>query len=442
MYVSKIKKILSLIVVICLLLNINIYASEDSTDEAINYINNIREELEIRTINFNKELTQSAEYHSKYMSINDNFSTIEESGNKYYKGRYSWDRASYNKYFNPYIAEFISNTVKTKKEGIIDFINNPYSRIVFLDPLYNHIGIGQYEEMYTFDLGGKSRVLNKYEKIAIYPYDNMENVPVKWENHYKIDPYKELKGDHSSNALPITLSYYSDKYKIKAIYSNEIELINLDTKEPVETKIILPQDDKNLDNSLIILPLESLEYNTTYEVRINVDYKFENNITRKKLDYKVNFSTQRKEITLNRGKFTEYLVKSLDLEILNPKKIFKDIDIELNNAKYIYTAYKNNLISGYGDNTFRADLDITKEQVLTILVRAYEKNNGEIKLDKKINYYNNEGISKWAIEYIMKAEKLELITNKKEVNYQDQITYSQYQDIIKLYKKIVEKEYK
>lgn len=437
---NKIRNILtltSLIIVIVISCRMNIYASEDSINEAINYINNIRENMELNPLNNNKNLKKSAEYHSKYMSINDSFSTIEESGNKYYKGRYRWDRASYNKYFNPYIAEFISNSISNTKEGVINFINNPYSRIIFLDPLYEHIGIGQYEEMYTFDLGGKSRELDKEEKTSIYPYNNMENVPVTWENKYKIDPYRELKGEYNNPSLPITFSYYFDKYKIKNIKCNQIKMTNLDTNKTIKTEIILPQDDKYLVNSIIVLPLETLEYNSTYEVTINIDFRFENNLTKKNREYKVSFSTEGKDIPLTRGKFTEYIVKSLELEIMNPKKTFKDIDIKSNKSKYIYTAYKNNLVSGYSNNTFKPNKYITKEQVLTILVRAYEKKYGEIKLENKIKYNSNFNISSWAKEYVMKADKIGLITKELNDNYQDETNYIQYQKLIEQYKKIV-----
>ncbi|WP_113672977.1 S-layer homology domain-containing protein [Vallitalea guaymasensis] len=440
MIIKNIKKVLYLIIAVSIICNINIYASEDKPDEAIEYINGIREKVSVRSIENSKQLESSAANHSKYMSVNNNFSLIEESGNKYYRGRYSWDRASYYSYFNPYITEFINNNLDSYKNGVVDLINNPYSRISFLDPLYQHIGMGSYKDMYTYDLGGKSRDLTvKNKKIVIYPYDKMENVPITWENNYKINPYRDLDIESSNVGLPITLSYYSDKNKIRRIYNNDIKLENEDKGFEVKTKIILPQDDKYIDNSLIILPLKKLEYNTNYQVSINVDFIFQNSTipSEKKSKYTVNFKTEAKDNPLDRAKFTEYLVKALKIDILEPKEVFKDIDIKSNDAKYIYTAYKNDLVSGFGDDTFRPNQNITKEQVYTLLIRAYEKENGEIKLNEYKSYsYSYHSVSNWAVNYMKKAEEIGLLSRVRSNELKGEITESEYKRIINLYQEI------
>jgi hypothetical protein len=422
-----------------MIFNINIYAYEDNPIKGINYINDIREKLDIRIIENNKDLEQSAQIHSKYMSINDWYSTIEESGNKYYRGRYSWDRASYYYYFNPYVTEFISNNISNMKEGIIDLINNPYSRIAFLDPLYNHIGMGNYENMYTFDLGGKSRDLTtKNKKITIYPYDNMEDVSISWINNYKIDPYRKLDKQYNNVGLPITLSYYSDKVKIKKIYPQNIILKNKDKNIEIKTEILLPQDDKYIDNSLIILPLEPLSYDTNYEVKINVDFVFKNEDFPSEKNFKdvIKFKTKAKNKLLNRAKFTEYIVKELEFDILEPEEVFTDIDMKSENCKYIYTAYKNRLVSGYGDNTFRPNNNITKEQAYTLLIRYYEQNFGEIDIKDSSKNYSHYLVSDWAIPYIKKAEKIGIITTDKKNSLKKEITESEYEKIINLYNNI------
>jgi hypothetical protein len=440
--IKNIKKILYLIIAISIICNINIYASEDKQDEAIEYINEIREKVSVRPIENSKQLESSAANHSKYMSVNNKFSLIEESGNKYYRGRYSWDRASYYSYFNPYITEFINNNLVSYKNGVVDLINNPYSRISFLDPLYQHIGMGSYEDMYTFDLGGKSRDLTvKNKKIVIYPYDNMENVPITWENNYKISPYRALDIESSNVGLPITLSYYSDKNKIRRIYDNNIKLENKDKGIEVRTKIILPQDDKYIDNSIIILPLKKLEYNTNYQILIDVDFIFQKSTipSEKKSKYIIDFKTESRYNFLDRAKFTKYLVKALKIDILEPKEVFNDIDIKSDSTRYIYTAYKNYLVSGFGDGTFRPNENITKEQVYTLLIRAYEKKNGEIELNDYKSYsytYSYYSVSNWAINYIKKAEKIGLLNNFKSNELKGEITELEYKKLINLYQEI------
>lgn len=436
---NNIKKIVCLILLISTICNINIYASEQKPDEAIKYINAIRKNMNIRPLENNKQLESSASNHSKYMAINESFSLIEESRNKFYRGRYSLDRASYYSYFNPYITEFISNNFDSYKSGVIDLMNNPYSRISFLDPLYQHIGMGTYDKMYTFDLGGKSRDTNR--KIIIYPYDKMTNVPVSWNNNYSINPYSNVDGTYNNVGLPITLSYYSDTQKIRRIYSNNIELVNKDNGNKVKIKVILPQDDKYIDKSLIILPLEKLQYDTNYEVNINVNFIFQNSTSiSENHKYRISFRTEQKDKSLNRAEFTEYLVKALDIELLEPRKVFKDVD---NNyyAKYIYTAYKKNLVSGFGDNTFRPQKNITKEQVYTLLIRAYEKEKGEIKLYNYKPYsYSYYNVSGWAVNYIRKAEKIGLLDTVRSNELKEDITEEEYKRIIKKFEEIYNKD--
>lgn len=193
--------------------NIHSYAEDYDRHDALNEINQIREAIGIQPLENNSKLEQAAGTHSKYMSVNSSFSLIEENGNKYYRGRYSWDRASYFYYSNPYITEFIHNQLESLQQGIKDFINNPYSRVTFLDPLYEHIGMGNYKDMYTYDLGGQSRDIENNKILAIYPYDQMEAVPVSWTNNYKIDPYRELDDDYELVGVPITLTYFSNSKK-------------------------------------------------------------------------------------------------------------------------------------------------------------------------------------------------------------------------------------
>ncbi|GKX30325.1 hypothetical protein SH1V18_28050 [Vallitalea longa] len=433
---KNIKKIVCLILFISTICNINIYASEQKPDEAIKYINDIRQNMNIRPVENNKQLESSASNHSKYMCINESFSLIEESRNKFYRGRYSLDRASYYSYFNPYITEFISNDFDSYKNGVIDLINNPYSRISFLDPLYQHIGMGKYEKMYTYDLGGKSRDTNR--KIIIYPYDKMLDVPISWKNNYMINPYRKINGEYNDVGLPITLSYYSDTQKIRRIYNNNIEVVNKDNGSKVKVKVILPQDDKYLDKSLIILPLEKLEYDANYEVNINVNFIFQNSTSvSENRKYKINFRTEQKDKLIDRAEFTEYLVKALDIKLLEPRKVFKDVDVNSYYAKYIYTAYKKNLVSGFGDNTFLPLKNITKEQVYTLLIRSYEQEKGEIKLNNYKPYsYNYYNVSSWAVSYIRKAEKIGLLDTVKSNELKEEITEEEYKRIIKKFQEI------
>ncbi len=418
--------------------NIHSYAEDYDRHDALNEINQIREAIGIQPLENNSKLEQAAGTHSKYMSVNSSFSLIEENGNKYYRGRYSWDRASYFYYSNPYITEFIHNQLESLQQGIKDFINNPYSRVTFLDPLYEHIGMGNYKDMYTYDLGGQSRDIENNKILAIYPYDQMEAVPVSWTNNYKIDPYRELDDDYELVGVPITLTYFSNSKKIKGMHAEEVSLVNTANDKEVKTKIILPQDDKYLTNTLMILPLESLEYKTTYALSLKADFIFRNSYTQSDENNKIDiqFTTENKDIPLTRGSLVEYLVKDLNFDLVEPKTMFKDIDTDSEQAKYVYTAFQRNLINGYSDNTFRPNVNITREQVYTLLIRALEMRIGNDKISDEKDKIRSNKVSSWAIPYINKAYNIGLITVDTTIDFKGEISLNEYNEIMSDYLKI------
>lgn len=413
----------------------SIHSSAEDYDRrhALKTINQVREDMGIKPLEKNSKLEQAANTHSKYMSVNNSFSLIEENGNHYYRGRYSWDRASYFYYSNPFITEFIHNQLDSIQQGIQDFMNNPYSRVTFLDPLYEHIGMGNYKDMYTYDLGGQSRDISGDKLLAVYPYDQMEDVPISWENNYKIDPYRQVDGVKGAVGVPITITYYSASKKIKTMDVQDVSLVNTTDHQSVKTEVILPQDDKYLTNTLMILPLEALDLETTYALTLNADFTFRNGYAKvdKHNKIEVHFSTEKRDIPLTRGILVEHLVKDLDYELLIPNTMFEDIDKESELAKYIYTAYHNSLINGYHDNTFRPNVNITKEQVYTVLIRALEKRIGQNKLDIKKSNVRFYHASSWAVVYLNKAYAIGLVSEDSSVNFTEGISLKEYKEVMK-----------
>lgn len=413
------------------------YGADYDRDNALEYVNTIRYNLGIGPLENNQKLEQSATFHSKYMAINDSFSPIEENGNKYYRGRYSWDRASYFYYGEPYIMEFIHDNLESIYKGTVDFINNPYSRVTFLDPLYQHIGIGSHKEMYTYDLGGESRNIDGEKILAIYPYDGMEDIAISWKNNYKINPYRELEDNYEPAGLPITVTYYSNNHKIKTMKVSNMSLTNTRTKKQVQAKVILPQDDKYLTNTLIILPLEPYDYETTYELDMEVAYTFRssNKVIDQDDQIELTFVTEKRDMPLTRGDFVEQLVKDLDYEIQTSKKTYKDIDKQSEEAPYIYTAYERNLVKGYSDNTFRPELRVTREQVYVVLMRALEMRMGSDKIKPSTKYQASKA-SSWAQDYIKKAYTVGLLKIDETINYNGYMMQHEYEKLISDFLKI------
>jgi transcriptional regulator with XRE-family HTH domain len=113
---------------------------------------------------------------------------------------------------------------------------------------------------------------------------------------------------------------------------------------------------------------------------------------------------------------TEEIVKALGYPLLDASKMtFSDVDINSVRAKYIYTAFYNNIIFGQSDELFAPDLNITRQEAYTILVRAFEA-----KIGRSIQYFEESPIndymnlSPWAMDNkcILKAAGVGfLVTN-------------------------------
>lgn len=439
-----------ILVIVTLIVNMGFvsYANDDETERTIEYINLIRQAMNLPLVQTDTKLKSAATTHNKYMYYNNAFSSIEESGNLYFRGRYPWDRTSYYLYTKPNIYELISNTNKTYTEGINAFLNNPYSRVALLDPVYTDVGMNVFEGYYTYDLGGDKR-LQDYQ--IVYPYNQQTMVPINWTNQYSISPYDPFKLSPEGCGIPITYTYYSDNLKVKQFKNIEVTLIHKLVNKEIKCEILTPDSDRYLKSSIIILPTEKYTYSTTYELKINMDIEFSNGTTQK-VDYTGTFMTQASDTVtinsqtfLNRSKFTEEIVKSLGYDLVEPFEVkFHDIDIKSVNAKYIYTAYLHGIISGFTDEKlgleFRPDLNISREQAYAMLIRAYESKFGKIFVDKTLSISDYKDISKWAVDegVIEDANQLGiLVVTDNKLKPKEYLTINEFDQIMKKYNEAI-----
>lgn len=156
------RKISLFCVILLLLVNTSLYANptEDTliqSDEVLRTvvsINNDRQALNLDPLFIKDELKEMSLTHSKYMYHNDSVSSIEESDLLYYRGRYPWDRADYAMYDKNFVYEYVGIDYVNYLEGYSEMISNPVTRYAALNPMYTDIGMGVYENCFTFDFGG------------------------------------------------------------------------------------------------------------------------------------------------------------------------------------------------------------------------------------------------------------------------------------------------
>ena len=413
------RKLISLILLTAVLMSAAVYAAEDEPvydeiERTVNGLNEIREIMGLPSFKVSETLKIMAGTHTKYMTYNNRFSIVEESDKEYFRGRYPWDRAVYYQYGQDYVYEFILKDVINYQDGIDEIIADPVSRSVIFDPMYNEIGMNIDEGLSTVDVGGSG-----YEGSSFYtyPYNKQIDVPVSWQGDNISAIYGDKEMPDGSIGFPITVNYYGGD--IESVRNLSIKLTNKNTGRMVDFDVIEPGEYYLLINTLSVLPKEPLEYDTDYELEVRysiIDNNERSNFHHRTYEFTTvenDFQTVKSSF-ITRGRFTELLIRNDDsIKLLEPLEFrFTDVDISTPQSIYIYTASYEGLIEGFPDGTFGPELNITKDQAYTIIVKAFEKNNEDVIItDESIlnKYKDKEDIKPWAVPNIMKAAELGIL---------------------------------
>ncbi len=412
----------------------------DEAERTIELLNSTRRALGLSPFAMNDLLKDMAINHSKYMNENKSFSTVEVQDRVNYKGRFPWDRANYVGYKGNYVYEFIVQDIKNFNSGISQVINDPIKRNILFNPLYKDIGMGMENGYASFVIGGDTKSLGRF---VTYPYSGQENVKaLNSSKNYKTY-FADRKIDFDDFVgLPISISYYGEK--IKEVKNVNAQIIDKITGRKLKIVVLNPGKNTYLENTLLVIPLEKYDHGREYQAKVEFDLDLKDG-DKKKYNKVVNFTTEdyksvkfdKKYIT--RGKFTQMLVKNENYTLIEPLDFrFKDVKLNDPLSRYIYTATSKNLIKGFSNGKFEPDLNITKEQAYTILVKAFESSNKTIEISKdysiEAKYSDFSEVSEWAKPFVEKAEKIGIVlSNNNKLNSKSYLTESEYNLMLKRY---------
>lgn len=121
------------------------------------------------------------------------------------------------------------------------------------------------------------------------------------------------------------------------------------------------------------------------------------------------------ERNITRAEFTTLLIRGLGLDIEKSNvETFNDVKYNDWYFDIINTAYNKELISGYDDNTFRPNKEITREEIIAITIRAleYVEGKGEVDQSVLLKYKDADSISQWAKDSAAKSVKNGIISGK------------------------------
>jgi subtilisin family serine protease len=120
------------------------------------------------------------------------------------------------------------------------------------------------------------------------------------------------------------------------------------------------------------------------------------------------------EGNVTRAEFTKLLVQALKLTATGEIS-FTDVDANAWYANYISIAVKAGIVSGKSDTTFDPNAQITREEMVTMMMRAYAILNTSPQTgDTAVEFTDASEVSSWATEYVNAAAKLQLIQGRAE----------------------------
>ncbi|MCF6138786.1 S-layer homology domain-containing protein [Pseudalkalibacillus berkeleyi] len=113
---------------------------------------------------------------------------------------------------------------------------------------------------------------------------------------------------------------------------------------------------------------------------------------------------------ITRAEVTTLLVRSLDLKKSGSGKTFLDVKSDKWYYDAIQIASSLGIVNGKTKTTFEPNKHITREELATMIVRAFEQvSTIDFTNGQPINFTDKNTFSTWAVPYINKASAVELI---------------------------------
>lgn len=113
---------------------------------------------------------------------------------------------------------------------------------------------------------------------------------------------------------------------------------------------------------------------------------------------------------VTRAEFTVMIARAFSLSSIPYTGQFEDVSSSDWYAGWIEAAYKRGIIQGITEKEFAPDDFITREQMATIIYRAYVLCDGPMPNDLELKYYDSFLISPWSYEAVKNCTNLNILT--------------------------------
>ncbi len=295
------------LVVVLLLTFVTLHAKEDQN--ALGYLNSIRQDAGLIQFKPNKKLAKAAASHAKYLVRQQKNGHYEKRGWGGYTGKMPSDRVLRAGYDTKAVMENVSVNTKTSHQSIDTLFAAIYHRFVFLNFDKDEIGIGsaftkkkrRITSSFVYNIGSTeiAKLCKKYyskqngffyiqnlckdssivvpeyllqerqneirlknSQVVLYPYSDAKNIPPVF---YTENPHP-LPGSRVSG-YPVSVQLNPASYT--NVKLKKFRLFDAEGKEITKYKVLTHKNDKNHRFTTLqfaFMPLKRLEYGTTYRV--------------------------------------------------------------------------------------------------------------------------------------------------------------------------------
>ena len=116
------------------------------------------------------------------------------------------------------------------------------------------------------------------------------------------------------------------------------------------------------------------------------------------------------ELAITRAEFASYMVNVMGIYDGQATDNFKDVEASNTYAQHIASAYATGLINGYSETEFRPDLAIKRQEIVSILIRAWSINSDLASLEwYDPGFLDMEQVDDYAKESVFAAAELGFI---------------------------------
>ena len=406
-----------------------LYSQIAQKENALIYLNNLRQKAGMITLNKNSFLDTAALKHSKYINDTNEVGHYENYSSDYKTGYAPVNRAISAGYKSRFVLENLSKAQKDENSSIDDLFSAIYHRFGFLNTQIDEIGIGIDNQTYTYDMGnsylnnlcsGTSFSGNgeyfynvcsdedfkieksKYEEanntnqknnpsIIIWPPQNATNIPpVFFEEHPDPLPNQSVSGypisiEFNSYYFPTppTIDSFTLEKEVNGSYENIDDIITLDKNSDQNNHLTKYQ--------FAIFPKYRLDWNTKY---------------RAKVIYEINGSSFTKEWEFKTKKLPNpyYIVTSNTTLTLKSNKKY---------SIYIVPQNVNDVLNGYSYQTNLSNDNID--------IKFFDLNTLEVKIIGDVEQYVDLNLSNGInIKLVISDSDSAIIDDDKfEYNIQD-----------------------